>query len=101
MRSNVPGIHIPDHVIDRMEKAEKPGLEGKKLCIELIQQLREIEGVKGVHVMAYRREHLVSEIVEESGVLKGRSAGTGRRRRARRGPLTSGEGEVSAPSTET
>jgi len=101
MRSNVPGIHIPDHVIDRMEKADKPGLEGKKLCIELIQQLREIEGVKGVHVMAYRREHLVSEIVEESGVLKGRSAGTGRRRRARRGPLTAGKGEVSVPSAET
>jgi len=72
MRSNVPGIHIPDEVIKRMEDAEKPGEEGKRLCIELIQQLREIEGVAGVHVMAYRREHLVSEIVQESGILDGR-----------------------------
>lgn len=69
MRNNVPGIHIPDPVIDRLEKAADPAGEGKKLCIELIQAVREIEGVAGVHVMAYRREHLVQEIIEESGIL--------------------------------
>ncbi|MDC0659701.1 methylenetetrahydrofolate reductase [Leisingera sp. SS27] len=72
MRSNVPGIHVPDAVIDRMEKAEKPGQEGKKICIELIQQMREISGVSGVHVMAYRKEHEVSEIIRESGILASR-----------------------------
>ncbi|MDW4549962.1 methylenetetrahydrofolate reductase [Defluviimonas sp. D31] len=81
MRSNVPGIHVPDALIDRMEKAEKPGAEGKKICIELIQQIREIKGVAGVHVMAYRREHQVSEIILESGVLEGRQP---RRRSERR-----------------
>lgn len=74
MRSNVPGIHIPDDVIARMEGAEKPGAEGKKICIELIQQIRGMQGVAGVHVMAYRREHQVSEIILESGVLEGRHA---------------------------
>ncbi|UWQ61956.1 methylenetetrahydrofolate reductase [Leisingera caerulea] len=72
MRSNVPGIHIPDAVIDRMEKAEKPGQEGKKICVELIQQMRDIAGVSGVHVMAYRKEHQVSEIIHKSGVLASR-----------------------------
>ncbi|WP_122073516.1 methylenetetrahydrofolate reductase [Pseudophaeobacter sp. EL27] len=72
MRSNVPGIHIPDAVIHRMESAEKPSAEGKKICIELIQQIREIAGVSGVHVMAYRKEHQVSEIIQESGVLGAR-----------------------------
>lgn len=72
MRSNVPGIHIPDPVIERMEGAAKPAEEGKRICIELIQQIREVPGVAGVHVMAYRREHLVSEIVLASGVLEGR-----------------------------
>ncbi|MGI9465411.1 MAG: methylenetetrahydrofolate reductase [Aestuariivirgaceae bacterium] len=72
MRSNVPGIHVPDAIIDRLERAEKPGEEGKKLCIELIQQMREIEGVAGAHIMAYRREHLVGEIIEDSGILKER-----------------------------
>lgn len=74
MRSNVPGIHIPDDVIARMDGAEKPGAEGKKICIELIQRIREMQGVAGVHVMAYRREHQVSEIILESGVLEGRHA---------------------------
>ena len=74
MRSNVPGIHIPDQIIARMEGAANPSEEGKKICIELMQQLREIEGVAGVHIMAYRREHLVSRIILESGVLSGRNA---------------------------
>jgi methylenetetrahydrofolate reductase (NADPH) len=74
MRDNVPGIHVPDAVIQRLETADKPGAEGKKLCLELIQQIREIEGVSGVHIMAYRREHLVQEIIEESGLLQERLA---------------------------
>ncbi|EBA17344.1 putative oxidoreductase protein [Roseobacter sp. SK209-2-6] len=69
MRSNVPGIQIPDSLIERMERAEKPGQEGKKICVELIQKIRDIAGVSGVHVMAYRKEHLVSEIIQDSGVL--------------------------------
>jgi methylenetetrahydrofolate reductase (NADPH) len=72
MRNNVPGIHIPDAVIDRLEKAAKPAEEGKKLCIEIIEQVRDIAGVAGVHIMAYRREHLVQAIIEESGLLKER-----------------------------
>jgi methylenetetrahydrofolate reductase (NADPH) len=73
MRANVPGIHVPDHIVARLERAENPGIEGKKLCIELIQQVREIKGVRGVHVMAYRREHMVGAIIEESGILQERT----------------------------
>ena len=75
MRAHVPGIHIPDAVIDRLERAKNPAAEGTALCIELMQAIREIPGVAGVHVMAYRREHLVSEIVLRSGVRGGRRAG--------------------------
>ncbi len=100
MRTNVPGIHIPDDVIARLERAEKPGLEGKKLCIELIQRIREIDGVKGVHVMAYRREHLVSEIIQDSGVLVGRSAGTGRRRAMKRAQGKTGGEKISGRPEE-
>jgi 5,10-methylenetetrahydrofolate reductase len=72
MRSNVPGVHIPDHIITRLEGAEKQKAEGKRLCIEIMQEIKEIEGVSGVHVMAYRQEEFVAEIVHDSGVLKGR-----------------------------
>jgi methylenetetrahydrofolate reductase (NADH) len=72
VRANVPGIHIPDPVIARLEGAEDQKREGKRICIEIMQECREIPGVSGVHVMAYRQEELVAEIVHESGVLAGR-----------------------------
>lgn len=74
MRSNVPGIHVPDQLIARLEGAKDQKLEGKKICIELIQQIREIKGVAGVHVMAYRQEELVSEIITASGIMKDRAS---------------------------
>ena len=72
MRSNVPGVHIPDAVIERLEGAENQKQEGKRLCIDIINEVKEIEGVSGIHMMAYRQEELVAEIVHDSGVLKGR-----------------------------
>lgn len=71
MRTKVPGVHIPDEVVDRLkgtppkQKAE----EGKRICIEIIQQVREIAGVSGVHIMAYRQEETVAEIVHRSGLF--------------------------------
>jgi len=59
-------------IIDRLEGAENQKLEGKKICIEMLQHVREMKGVSGAHVMAYRQEELVAEIVHESGILKGR-----------------------------
>jgi 5,10-methylenetetrahydrofolate reductase len=72
IRANVPGIHIPDEIIARLEGAQNQKIEGKRICIEIMQECREIAGVSGVHVMAYRQEELVAEIVHESGVLAGR-----------------------------
>jgi methylenetetrahydrofolate reductase (NADPH) len=71
MRNNVPGVVIPDHIVERLRKtpkAEKQA-EGKRICIEIIEEVREIQGVAGVHVMAYRQEELVTEIIEEAGLL--------------------------------
>lgn len=72
IRENVPGVHIPDDIISRLKQAEKPKQEGKKLCAELIQQIKEIKGVSGVHLMAYRQEESVAEIIDASGALDGR-----------------------------
>jgi 5,10-methylenetetrahydrofolate reductase len=72
IRANVPGIHIPDAVIQRLEGAKDQKAEGKKICIDVMNEVKEIPGVSGVHVMAYRQEEYVAEIVDESGVLKGR-----------------------------
>jgi methylenetetrahydrofolate reductase (NADPH) len=71
MRKNVPGVVIPDQIIERLKGVEpgKQQAEGKKICVEIIQQVHEIDGVCGVHLMAYRQEELVAEIIEEAGLL--------------------------------
>lgn len=71
MRSKVPGVYIPDGVVERLKGVAKnrQRAEGKRICIEIIQQVRELPGVAGIHVMAYRQEELVAEIVEEAGLL--------------------------------
>ncbi len=74
IRTNVAGVHIPDAVINRLRGAANQAQEGVNICIDMINQVREIEGVHGVHIMAYRQEHRVPEIVEKSGVLDGRVA---------------------------
>lgn len=71
MRTKVPGVHIPDPVVERLRGTPKNRWreEGKKICVEIIEQVREIPGVAGVHVMAYRQEELVAEIIHEAGLL--------------------------------
>ena len=75
----MPGVHIPDAIIERLEGAEDQRQEGKQLCIDLIQEIAEIEGIAGVHVMAYHQEELVSEIITSSGILARRRPGRMRR----------------------
>lgn len=72
LKSAIPGVHIPDSVIRRLEQAEKPKAEGRRIAVELMQQLAEIEGISGIHVMAYKQEEWIGEIVTQSGVLQGR-----------------------------
>jgi len=74
LTNNVPGVYIPEEIIQRLETAKNQKKEGQKICVELMQQVKEIEGVSGVHVMAYRQEEYVSEMVAASGVLGGRKA---------------------------
>ncbi|MFW6183530.1 MAG: methylenetetrahydrofolate reductase [Chloroflexota bacterium] len=91
MRNKVPGVRIPDEIVERLRKTpkERKQAEGKRICVEIIEQISEIRGVAGVHVMAYRQEELVAEIIEEAGLLpRPRQAGVsvdgkGRRRRRR------------------
>lgn len=71
MRTKVPGVWIPDEVVARLAKTpqKQKAEEGKRICIEIIQQVREIAGVHGVHLMAYRQEEAVADIVQRAGLL--------------------------------
>jgi len=66
----VPGMDVPEEVIDRMGGVpkEKQAEEGINICVESIQRLKECEGIKGFHIMAIEWEQMVPEIVERSGL---------------------------------
>jgi len=69
MKKNVPGMDVPDELIKRLEGAEKKKAEGINICLEVIERVRQIEGVSGVHIMAVEWEEIVSEITERAGLL--------------------------------
>jgi methylenetetrahydrofolate reductase (NADPH) len=69
MRDYVSGVSIPDEIITRMEEAGDAKREGLAIAIEVIEQLKEIPGVHGIHVMAVGWEDAVPEIVERTGLL--------------------------------
>lgn len=70
MKNRVPGMDVPDDVVKRMADTakEKQADEGINICVESIQRLKEIEGVRGFHVMAIEWEEKVPEIVERAGL---------------------------------
>jgi methylenetetrahydrofolate reductase (NADPH) len=71
MRTKVPGVWIPDEVVERLAKTppKRKREEGMQICAEIIEQVRQIEGVHGIHVMAYRQEETVAEIIERAGLF--------------------------------
>jgi methylenetetrahydrofolate reductase (NADPH) len=71
MKNKVPGMDVPDELIDRMAGVpkEKQAEEGMKICQESIERLKECKGVAGFHIMAIEAEHTVPEIVERGGLL--------------------------------
>lgn len=69
MKNNVPGMDVPDELIERMKGAEDPKAEGIEICVDIIKQVRKIEGVAGVHIMAIEWEEAMPQIVEKAGLL--------------------------------
>ena len=69
MRDNVSGVSVPDTIVTRMGAAESAKEEGLRIVLEIIDQLKEIPGVHGIHIMAVGWEDIVPEIVEQAGLL--------------------------------
>jgi methylenetetrahydrofolate reductase (NADPH) len=71
MKNRVPGMDVPDEVVKRLSDTpkDKQAEEGIKICIESIQRLKEVEGVRGFHIMAIEWEEKVPGIVKSAGLL--------------------------------
>ena len=69
MRDYVSGVSVSDTIVTRMEEAETAKEEGVRIVLEIIEKLKEIPGVHGIHIMAVGWEDIVPEIVEKAGLL--------------------------------
>ncbi len=69
MRDYVPGINVPDEVVARMEKADNAKEEGVSIILEIIDHLKEMSGVHGIHIMAVGWEDIVPELVAKAGLM--------------------------------
>jgi len=67
--ATVPGMDIPDVLIERMRNAEDKQAEGLAIALELIEDIRKVEGIKGLHVMAIGWDEIVPELLEKAGFL--------------------------------
>ncbi len=66
MNENLFGVEVPDQIIKRLEGSKDQKEESKKICLELIDNFRNIQGVKGVHLMGHKKEQVIAEIIKES-----------------------------------
>ena len=69
MKKEVAGMSIPDELIKRMESAGDPKEEGIKICLEMIEKIKNIEGVAGIHLMPIGWESITPVILERAGLL--------------------------------
>lgn len=69
MKNEVAGMSIPDELIKRMESAQEPKEEGVKICLEMIEKIKTIEGVAGIHLMPIGWESITPVILERAGLL--------------------------------
>lgn len=72
MRDKLFGAIIPQSIVERMERAADPKAEGRAICVELLQELAEIDGIAGAHVMAPLNEDATPEVIARSGLTRGR-----------------------------
>ncbi len=77
MNENLRGVTIPDAVVERLEKADDEKAEGRRICIEMIQGIRELPGAAGVHIMApMQSTAAIAQVIGDAGVSGGSGTGT-------------------------
>jgi 5,10-methylenetetrahydrofolate reductase len=69
MNANVPGVEVPEEMIRRMKDASDPRVEGIEITLELIDAVKNLSGIKGVHLQAIEAEELLPDIIRSAGLL--------------------------------
>ena len=72
LQTSLPSNRIPDTVVRRLEQARDPELEGVRICAEQLQQLAEIPGINGAHLVATRNLSTINAAIDLAGMAPGR-----------------------------
>jgi methylenetetrahydrofolate reductase (NADPH) len=72
MREKLFGTIVPDAMIDRLEAAADPAAEGRRLCLELLEELATIPGVAGAHLMSPNNEAAIADVIRDASGLRTR-----------------------------
>ena len=68
MREKLPGMRIPAEYFNRMSQARNPEEEGITMAVEMIRALKNMRGVRGIHIMPSLWESVTPTIVKEAGL---------------------------------
>lgn len=70
MRDEIAGMDVPDEIVKRLRglDKERAAEEGLEICVEIGEEVRQIEGVRGVHIMAVSWSSILPEIVNRLGL---------------------------------
>lgn len=71
MNNRVPGVHVPEPVIQRLESAADPRREGLRICAEQLAAIKAVPGIAGIHIMAHRHEDMMFAAMAEAGIERG------------------------------
>jgi methylenetetrahydrofolate reductase (NADPH) len=74
MKEKLFGTIIPESVVERLERAGDPKLEGRRICVELMQEFAEIPGIAGAHIMAPQSQSSIAEVIAAAGIAGKRRA---------------------------
>ena len=69
MREHLPGVAVPDAIVERLRASDDPAAEGVRLTVELLEVARRIDGIAGVHLMGLGHEDTVRRVIETAGLL--------------------------------
>ena len=70
MKERLFGTIIPDATIARLEAASDPAAEGRRLCLDLMQELAKVPGIAGVHIMAPGNEAAIADVIRDAAGIK-------------------------------
>ena len=69
MKNHVPGVDIPEYIVKRMKNAKDPEKEGFNIALELINEIKKINGIHGIHITALFWENIIPSLCIETGLL--------------------------------